>query len=270
VFHDSDISLGDSLSYQVLIEGGILHGVISNRELFLNSVNDSNGVASVIVTATDMSSASVSDTFDVTIVPVNDSPTVFSLLEPQDQGTLTSVDTISFVWSESIDIDGDPLFYSLNLFGPSVDTTVTHIADTTLEFISHGIMLDDTTYHWTMSVTDGIDTVACADTFAFTTPAVTTIDRDLVQVPLTYALRQNYPNPFNPSTTINFDIPHAGYVNLKIFNVLGEEVATLVNENFSPGKYQYLWKADGLASGLYFYRMEAEGFVETRKMFLMK
>jgi hypothetical protein len=85
-----------------------------------------------------------------------------------------------------------------------------------------------------------------------------------------YMLSQNYPNPFNPSTTIEFDLPEACEVSLKIFNILGEEVATLMSDRLSAGSYSYEWNAGRLASGVYLYRLEAEGFVETRKMILMK
>jgi hypothetical protein len=270
VFDDSDIPLGDSLTFNFAISNNRVSGSIIGRELFLNSVNDSNGTAMVIVTATDIGAASVSDTFIVTIVPVNDPPSVFQLLEPQNQIVLTSSDIIDFVWSNSSDADNDPLVYELWLFGASLDTSFSNIADTSFEFINSSILLPNTTYQWTASVSDGIVLVVCPDTFSFTTPVINSIEPDDPLIPSEYALNQNYPNPFNPTTSINFDLPHSSKVNIKIFNVLGEEVTTLVNRNLSPGKYQYNWNANGLASGLYFYRMETEEFVETRKMFLMK
>ena len=89
-------------------------------------------------------------------------------------------------------------------------------------------------------------------------------------IPKSYALEQNYPNPFNPSTMIKLALPKSSEVSLKVFNILGEEVATLVSEKLSTGSYSYEWDAGGLASGVYLYRLEAEGFVQTRKMILMK
>jgi parallel beta-helix repeat protein len=86
----------------------------------------------------------------------------------------------------------------------------------------------------------------------------------------TYHLDQNFPNPFNPSTTIEFDLPKTSEVTLKIFNILGEEVTTLVSDRLSAGSYSYEWDASNLASGVYLYRLEAEGYVETKKMILMK
>ena len=91
-----------------------------------------------------------------------------------------------------------------------------------------------------------------------------------VGIPDNFALSQNYPNPFNPSTTIAFNLPKASRVTLKVFNVLGEEVATLVSDRLSSGSYSYAWNASGLASGIYLYILKAEGFLQTRKMILTK
>lgn len=83
-------------------------------------------------------------------------------------------------------------------------------------------------------------------------------------------LHQNYPNPFNPSTTITFDIPKNTYVTLKVYDMLGKEIAVLVNQNLTAGRYDYIWEAKGLSSGVYLYRLESAGQVFTKKMFLMK
>jgi len=87
---------------------------------------------------------------------------------------------------------------------------------------------------------------------------------------LLYELYQNYPNPFNPTTAIKFYLPQSGQVTLKMFNILGEEVATLVSDRLSAGSYSYKWDASNLASGVYLYRLQAGDYVETRKMVLMR
>jgi len=89
-------------------------------------------------------------------------------------------------------------------------------------------------------------------------------------IPMSYELFQNYPNPFNPTTTIEFSIPYTEFVTLKIYTILGEEMATLVSENLPAGSYKYEWDVQGLASGVYFYRLEGGSFVQTEKMLLMK
>jgi hypothetical protein len=88
--------------------------------------------------------------------------------------------------------------------------------------------------------------------------------------PSNYSLDQNYPNPFNPSTTINFTIPNSDFVTLKMYNILGSEVATLVNENLSAGAYKYSFDAQNLASGVYLYELKAGNFREIKKMNLLK
>ncbi len=89
-------------------------------------------------------------------------------------------------------------------------------------------------------------------------------------IPLQYSLAQNYPNPFNPTTTISFEISHQSYITLKVYNVLGKEVATLLNGEKSAGKYNVEFNAGGLASGVYFYKLQAGSFVQTKKLILMK
>jgi predicted GH43/DUF377 family glycosyl hydrolase len=96
------------------------------------------------------------------------------------------------------------------------------------------------------------------------------IDLISKSVPTSYIMYQNYPNPFNPATTIEFDLPKTTEVSLKVFNILGEEVATLVSDRLSAGSYSYEWNASNLASGVYLYRLQAGDYVETRKMVLMR
>ncbi len=89
-------------------------------------------------------------------------------------------------------------------------------------------------------------------------------------VPQRFTLAQNYPNPFNPSTVFEFDVRQAGAVTLRIYTVLGEVVATVVDEPLSAGRYQTQWDATGLASGVYLYRLEARGFVATRALTVLR
>ncbi len=89
-------------------------------------------------------------------------------------------------------------------------------------------------------------------------------------IPEEYSLTQNYPNPFNPGTTIEFALPTPGYVTFSIYNILGEQVATLVSEYLTAGSYKYEWDASELTSGVYFYRIQTGSFVETKKMVLLR
>jgi hypothetical protein len=89
-------------------------------------------------------------------------------------------------------------------------------------------------------------------------------------IPEAYAMSQNYPNPFNPATIIRFNLPTASAVTLRVYNILGEEVAVLVNGEMPPGVYQVNLDAGRMASGMYFCRLQAGRFVETKKMLLIR
>lgn len=88
--------------------------------------------------------------------------------------------------------------------------------------------------------------------------------------PVTYQLYSNYPNPFNPATTITYQLPHSGYTSLKIFDMLGNEVTTLVNEQKEMGKYTIQFDASSMASGMYLYQLKVNDFVSVKKMILLK
>jgi len=96
------------------------------------------------------------------------------------------------------------------------------------------------------------------------------IEDEHPEIPLSFRLKQNYPNPFNPSTTIKFSLPSSGYATLKIYNVLGEEVAVLLDKEITTGTYEVEWNADGFTSGIYFYQLKTGSFVQTKKMILLK
>ncbi len=97
----------------------------------------------------------------------------------------------------------------------------------------------------------------------------TGVENDPV-LPEKFELSQNYPNPFNPTTMINFQLSISSYVTLKVYDVLGREVATLVNEEKFPGTYEATFNASNLSSGIYFYTLRAGNFIETKKMLLVK
>ena len=98
-----------------------------------------------------------------------------------------------------------------------------------------------------------------------------TISVDVPEViPVTYTLEQNYPNPFNPSTIIRYDVPKSSKVSLNVYDIMGKEVATLVNDVQAAGRYEVVFSAQNISSGVYFYRLAADGFVSVKKMVLMK
>lgn len=93
---------------------------------------------------------------------------------------------------------------------------------------------------------------------------------EAAELPANCTLEQNYPNPFNPATTISFNLPAKSFVSLKVFDALGREVSVLLGEELSPGTHSRQWNAVNAPSGLYFYRLQAGGYVETKKMVLLR
>lgn len=99
---------------------------------------------------------------------------------------------------------------------------------------------------------------------------LTGVNQTSTEVPVSYLLEQNYPNPFNPVTNINFSMVKSGNAKLTVFDVTGKEIEVLINENLSAGSYTADFDASKLTSGVYFYRLEANDFVQTKKMMLVK
>ena len=99
---------------------------------------------------------------------------------------------------------------------------------------------------------------------------LTNINQISASTPESFKLYQNYPNPFNPSTNIKFDIPKSGNVKIAVYDIAGKLVTELLNQNLSPGTYITSWNADGYASGVYYCRLETDGFSKTNKMLLVR
>jgi hypothetical protein len=126
--------------------------------------------------------------------------------------------------------------------------------------------------NWTAYLSDSAGYACTKDS-----SAISVYDRGILvgireeeSAPRDLRLQQNYPNPFNPTTTIEFALPHVGYATLKAYNVLGEEVATLVSGDYAAGTFKATWNASGMPSGVYFYRLTAGEYVHTKKMLLTK
>jgi hypothetical protein len=100
--------------------------------------------------------------------------------------------------------------------------------------------------------------------------STTSVRERLADAPRSITLEQNYPNPFNPTTVVSSQLPVASNVKLVVYDVLGREVAVLVNERRAPGTYRDTFDGSGLASGVYFYRFVAGGFVDTKKLLLLR
>ncbi len=99
---------------------------------------------------------------------------------------------------------------------------------------------------------------------------ITAIEDKQNNFPISFSLQQNYPNPFNPTTTINYSVPKTSFVTLKVYDVLGKEITTLVNHETRSGNYSVEFNASKFISGVYYYRMQAGSFVETKKLIVLK
>ncbi|GJQ21662.1 MAG: hypothetical protein HBSIN02_20170 [Bacteroidia bacterium] len=204
----------------------------------------------------------------------NNSPFPFNLVAPAPNTKVASAPR--FVWTRAIDPDGDPVEYILeyapsSTFEGSVRLSAT--TDTSI-YLSAGALTPNTTYFWRVVASDKREGFASSPVSTFETDVVLSTGKDQA-LPTTYAVQQNYPNPFNPETTIRFQIPEAARVSLKVFDLLGREVATLVNDEMDVGFHSVTWNGRNLygqqvASGVYFFRIEAGSFVETRRMLLVR
>lgn len=121
-----------------------------------------------------------------------------------------------------------------------------------------------------VGMTMAVDEIRLGESWADVSSPLTAVDGKENTSPTKYALSQNYPNPFNPSTRISFSIKEAGLVKLCIFNLLGQRISMLVNENLNIGTYERIFNASELAGGIYFYKLEAGNTALVNKMVLLK
>jgi len=130
-------------------------------------------------------------------------------------------------------------------------------------------LLPNTFYFWKVRANNSIGISNWSEVWRFKTINPTGIEDEYL-TPKEYALEQNYPNPFNPTTKIRFRIAEAGFTSIKIYNLLGQEVAVLLDEFMNPGTYDLNFDGTNLSSGIYLYRIRVNNFSASKKMILMK
>jgi hypothetical protein len=222
--------------------------------------------------------------------PENTPPDNFSLTGPNNNAQITINDSnmvdgfITFSWDESSDANGDSLVYlmraaSAEIGNHDLDTNATSIDVSYMDIIEDMAENNVTvaTLEWTVHVTDGIDTVEATNA-----PFTVMIDGGYAMsvyleslLPDKFALHQNYPNPFNPITTLRYDLPENSLVNITIYDMLGRQVKTLVNQTQDAGFKSVIWDATNdfgkpVSAGVYLYQIQAGEFVQTKKMVLLK
>jgi len=273
---DNSVSNISALYYANSMDGGVTWSQNERLSDFFNShlgwpnqnkmgdyfdmVSDSNG-ASLAWAATFNSEQDVYYSYiaDTTIIPVefvSFSASVAANVVTLEWATATELNNHGFGIERSFDIsnlpDGKAAWRMIDFREGKGTTTEPQTYSYLDEYLSTGI------YQYRLKQID------FNGSFEYS---------DIVEVeiaPLVFSLSQNYPNPFNPSTTISYQLPVNSFLTLKVYDVLGNEVATLVNEEKQVGEYEIEFSGSSLTSGIYFYQLKAGRFIETKKMVLMK
>jgi plastocyanin len=169
--------------------------------------------------------------------------------------TITAGDTVTWVWVNGMHTTTSDSTSGIDVWDANLNQTSKSFS---FVFSSPGVHNYYCKFHKSLGM---IGTITVNNATAITSTS---------QQPVSFSLDQNYPNPFNPSTNIKYSIAKAGYVTLKIYDMLGNEVNTLVSQRLSPGNYSAEFHADGLPSGIYLCQLKSGNFSSTKKMILMK
>jgi len=233
----------------------------------------------------------------INVNAVNDPPTPITIISPADSSeiiiTMNNKDTsrVVFDWTSSIDVENNELTYMFeyelkmvninnetisyydgkDLLYPGLIITYSEILENLDQFLSPGGIIT-----WSVDVTDGIDTVFTTDErVIFVIGKYAALAVEETTIPDEYSLNQNYPNPFNPTTRIQYSLPKAGLVQISIYTLMGQKIATLVNRNMDAGQYIITWHAMDdqgrkVPSGIYFYTLESGSYRAIKKLVLLK
>ena len=250
----------------------------STGTIEFTALNKHVGTHEISVWVNDGTDTDTTD-FKLTVLNVNDPPTKFELIVPENY---SEVDTLNphFRWQRSIDYDiQDSVWYKFDISDDSSFSKIIRSAKRTdPHFNIDGGLEKNKTYYWRVFAID-IDSAStmCIKPFQFSTSSTATgvsFDKNDL-IPNQFALYQNYPNPFNPSTTISFDVPSKNKVQIVIFNLQGQAVRELLNENCAPGTHsiEFDGKRDNggtLPSGVYLYVLKADNYTSFKKFTFLK
>ncbi len=221
--------------------------------------------------------------FIANFAPINAPPLrYFGLVSPAN-GSKLLVDTVGsrtykFRWHPTVDFNNEALEYYLVHVGEALplpsdngamDTAITLTGAALRAYLGTA---DSLNFKWTILAMDSYNSaVSSIDTFTVVLKKVLVGVKEAPSViPTVFALSQNYPNPFNPSTRIEFAVPKESRVRLEVYNMLGQKIATLVDEVRTAGNHAVQFDASGLASGLYFYKLSTNEVSFLKKMMLLK
>ena len=224
----------------------------------------------------------------LTVTPVNDMPEDFTLLYPTISDTFsTHVDNdtaIAFSWHPSVDIDSEvsyKLTIELEYFGNTYTDIHENISDTTIGVSSNSLdpilemtSQDETVItYWVHASDDEYNVASDVGEFGLSRAALGAVDG--YAIPEQFSLHQNYPNPFNPVTTLRYDLPENSLVTITIYDMLGRQVKTLINQTQDAGYKSVIWNATNdydkpVSAGIYLYQIQAGEYISTKKMVLLK
>ena len=200
-----------------------------------------------------------------TITVVLGAPAVPTLITPEDLAVVVAA-SVALAWDAVPGAASYGLQVATRNDFSELVVDETERADTTFTVTD---LTGNTAYFWRVRAVNSAGASEYATPFGFMTAVNVAVDEE-VGVPGQFVLMQNYPNPFNPTTTIAYTLPQAASVRLSVYDLYGREVATLVAGVQAPGRYEETFDASALASGIYFYRIEAGAFRQTRQLILLK
>ncbi len=269
---DSDAVYGrDSLTFKLIAGPQWLHLV--NDTLVGVPINANAGDSIITVAVIDKKGIIAQRTWKIVVIPVLLPPTPFQLvnLSHTDSLTIDYGKALTLTWQPSHGHDpGDTVRYAVKLWGGGVDTTISGLYDTLYSSLAMMKKLSvRTSYRWTVSaMINGGKSTWSRDTIYFvTTGTILSLNGQHPIMPKDYIVYQNYPNPFNPATTIRYGIPEPSKVSIKVYNILGQLMATLVNETQEPQFYEYRWSPQNFSSGVYIIVVNAESILSSSKRF---
>jgi hypothetical protein len=265
MFADSDQE--DPLDYTTSSDNQNIETILDNFSLSLLSEHNYFGNGTIIITGTDITHLSVSDTFNVTITSVNDAPEFIQL--PDTLGVESEIPASLSIWNfvEDPETADDQLSYQF--------TDNNELLDWDFDSASGELTIS---IQESYTQTDAIIITVVDDSGAVTSDSIIIIEGPYVslpddwnnQLPTEFVLQQNFPNPFNPTTTIRFGLPRKAPVVIELFNMQGQRVKELIREEKPAGFHEIRVNMSDLASGLYLYRLMSEDFVQVRKMLYLK
>jgi hypothetical protein len=296
VFGDLDVD--DNLRFNIVAQPANVNTQIDGNGILSVSPSrnfHTNGDVEIEIRAVDAANASVNYTFLLEIKPVNDPPDQFALVAPVNNSrvvaaTEDSLNLVTFSWrkatqngggASNIWEEGDKIAYLFKFilsvtndteysFGPLADTTIAsidpnHLADSLgYEYDREVIMT------WWVVGADSSGEMAESTTRNRLILSQLSVDEYGPDIPTVHFLSPSFPNPFNATTSVRFGLPVPGRVDVSVWDMHGRKVATLIEGEYSAGRYETTWSASAVPSGVYLIRMQSGDFTSLRKAILMK